>query len=1014
MSQSKNTMHIFGSIDVLNYTNLNNTRMTGLSAPILGADAANKQYVDGRVVASNLTGGIGITVNTTTNTINSNPNATHITSLGTIQNGSWTANTIQIPYGGTGQTAFTVNKLIYHNSANKLSSIPELTYDSTTFNSSLPFIMSNTTDTTNILSSSGSLIIKGGLNISKRLYVHGDAILNANVTVGNLTINGNLSLNSINSNTSQFSTSTISNLLTSVVNITDSLISNSTNSLNLRSTNNTFTNVLVTSNTVINSLITGILNVPIIGIFGTINSSTISCGNLLGLSSNFLNSTSANINTINLKNTNSTITNIISISSTIQNLLIPTLFNSLNSNLTTLINSNGTLLNITNTNLITSNSTIANIINTNLTSNSAFINSISTGNIQASGTISITNATTSNLISTNLSAANTMFTSASVGNLRVAGISNMITLNLTTITTSNIFVNNLLTSTFNNLNSTTIGALNVTRLSIFSTTNSNSTSTGTLYSNISVNTMSSIGTLNVIGDINTTNLYSNTLVNTPNLLTTNITTSYLRSTGISIQGTVLSTNLSTGTINVSSIINTINLNLTNSTITNAQLTNATATNLRITLSSVGNSYLVNSTTANAFILNANVLNETISNILITKNSIIVANYQGSPSITSGSFFTVLPSTFTNNSTISSGSVSSWYANYISASTLSATNIGVTTNRAANFYVKSNVIVGGNQTIIYNSAMTIGYVSNVTGGNMNTQLSFERSDGNPLSGIYTESSTNKLVFMNGSLSGGGGIGIYTIKDTPVIYSNIPSSTNITPTPYVQLLNTTSTFYSTVNSNSLSTGSLILQGGLAVAKNISANSIITPLLIADNISSGSAVLSGSSTTGNLYVNGNITIVNGSLSQPGYGLFSLGTTTYPVGENNIDFNTTAVFSDSVNIAPHQFTIGSSVVTENVVTFIYPGIYTIHLKLNSNTTTTSPTLLQTNINKYNGNQWDIYQTSSQNTVFDDYTDFHSHFMIMSQANERWKFTFNNGHSNNFIFDNTPQKTQLMINKIG
>jgi hypothetical protein len=103
-----------------------------------------------------------------------------------------------------------------------------------------------------------------------------------------------------------------------------------------------------------------------------------------------------------------------------------------------------------------------------------------------------------------------------------------------------------------------------------------------------------------------------------------------------------------------------------------------------------------------------------------------------------------------------------------------------------------------------------------------------------------------------------------------------------------------------------------------------------------------------------------------------------------------------------------------ENVVTFLYSGVYSIHLRLNSSTTTTSPTLLQTNLNKYVGNQWEVYQTSSQKTIFDAYTDFHSHFMIKVQANEHWKFTLNNGHSSNFVFDNDTKKTRLMINKVG
>ena len=176
----------------------------------------------------------------------------------------------------------------------------------------------------------------------------------------------------------------------------------------------------------------------------------------------------------------------------------------------------------------------------------------------------------------------------------------------------------------------------------------------------------------------------------------------------------------------------------------------------------------------------------------------------------------------------------------------------------------------------------------------------------------------------------------------------------------------------------------------------------------------VLSGNSTVGNLHVDGNVTIMDGALTQPGYGLFTLSTTSYPIGESDIEFNSTSVFNDSVSISVHPFTIGASIVMENVVTFLYSGVYSIHLRLNSSTTTTSPTLLQTNLNKYVGNQWEVYQTSSQKTIFDAYTDFHSHFMIKVQANEHWKFTLNNGHSSNFVFDNDSKKTRLMINKVG
>ena len=1008
MSQSKSTSHVFGSVDIMNFADLKNTRITGIATPVLQNDGANKQYVDDKVVASNLTGGIGITVNTANNTINSNPSQTQIVALGNIQTGTWTANTIQIPYGGTGQTNFTVNKLIFHNSANKLASTPELTYDASTFSSSIPIIISNSTETYNTLSTTGSLIVNGGVNIAKRLYVGGDSMFQSGITVSNLTINGNLGLNDISFNNAQSTNLSAANIVASNIKVSNSLTSS-----NLITTNNTLANTVITSNTTTNAIFSNItsanINVNNIDVVSRLNSTTISNGNLFTFSSYTTNINSANTTITNLRVTNASINNLLSTNSTIVNLNVTTLLTSISSNLISLNSTNGTLINITNTNitntnitntnLISSNSTIASIVNTNISSSSGYITSISTSNIQGSGTITIANATTSNISTTNISATNSISTFSTVGTLRITGHSNLSTLSLTTITTANIKLTNLFNSNLNTQNSTTIGQLNVTGLSVFSTTNSTSMSTNTLYSNFSEHVTSSIGTLNVSGTIYTSNvtsnnLYASTLTNSLNILATNTTTTNLRSS------TMLSTNLSTGTINVSGLTTTLNLSNTNSTITNILATNFTSTNFtstnaRITTSSQGNTSLVNSTTSNALTFNANTTTATTATLLLTKNATLITNYSGPPTTSAGSFITVYPSTFINNTTVSGGNVNAWYANYIGASTLSATNIGVITNRASNLYVKSNVVVGSNQSITYNSAMTLGYVANTTGGNMNTQINFERADGSTLAGIYTENATNRLVLINGSLSGGAGMGIYTVTDTPVIYSNIQSSTNVSPVPYIELLNSTSTFYSTVDSSSITNGSLVLNGGLGVGKTITSTSVVTSNLSADNCTLGN-------------------VVTGSITQSGYGLFSLSTSSYPPGDSNIEFNTTANFASGVSISIHPFTIGASIILENVVTFQYSGVYSIHMRLNSSTTTTSATLLQTNLNKYVGNQWQIYQTSSQNTTFDNYTDFHSHFMIETQANEHWKFTFNNGYVSNFTFDIDNKKTRLMINKVG
>jgi hypothetical protein len=1009
MSQSKSTSHVFGAIDIMHFADLNNKRITGLATPINQQDAANKDYVDNTVVASNLTGGVGITVNTVSNTINANPSQTQVVALGTIQTGTWTANTIQIPYGGTGQTNFTVNKLIFHNSANKLASVPEFTYDSSTINSSIPIVCSNQTDTGSELSTTGSLIVQGGTNIAKNLYVHGNTVLHSNLTVGNLHINGSLGLNAVAANNAEYFNITSGGLV-----VTDYFTSNSSNSLALYATNTTLANAVILSNTTGNELITNTLTVPNLGIFGSINSSYISNGTLITFSSYTTNASSANITTTNLRVTSAIMTNSSNVNTTSQNLNVSIILNSTNSNLAVLTNTHGSLTNITNTNLISTNSTITNIIHTGITSNSGYINTISSGNIHGSGTLTFANATVSNVIATNITSNSTTFTNTSIGTLRVTGHATMNTISLTTITTSNIYLTNLFTSNLNNQTSTTIGTLNVSGLSVFSTTNSASMSTGTLYSNISQNVTSSIGTLNVANNINNStgtiftnnvtsnNLYASSLMHTFNLISTNINAQSV-STDISINSTVLSSNISSGTVNISSSLTVPNFRNTNSTQTNIFITNETVSNLRVTSNTTTNTVITSSTTSNAFTLNNNSTNTTISNALISKQLVIQGSYQGTPQLTSGSFFTILPSTFINSVTASGGTVNSWFPNYINPSTLSAVNDDITTTKVANLYVKSNVLVAGSQTVTYNSGLTLGYVSNITSGNLNTQLSFERSDGLPMSGIYTENFTNRLIIMNGSLVGGSGIGINTVNNTPIIFSNIQSSTSRDQVQYVRFLSSTSTFYSTEDSDSTTTGALVINGGLGVAKN----------LTAENIKTQTLETYSDVTTGNLQVNGNVTLTNGALNQTGYGLFSLVTTSHAVGTTDIDF-TSGNFASGITSNVQPFTIGASIILDNVITFQYSGIYNVNLRLNSNTTTTAPTLIQTHINKFVSGNWQVYQTCSQKITFESNTDIISQFMIDVQANEHIKFTINNGHSSNFTIDNNVTKSKLMINKIG
>lgn len=54
-----------------------------------------------------------------------------ITTLGTISSGTWNANTVTVPYGGTGQTTFTSNGILYGNSTSALQVTSAGTWDGT-------------------------------------------------------------------------------------------------------------------------------------------------------------------------------------------------------------------------------------------------------------------------------------------------------------------------------------------------------------------------------------------------------------------------------------------------------------------------------------------------------------------------------------------------------------------------------------------------------------------------------------------------------------------------------------------------------------------------------------------------------------------------------------------------------------------------------------------------------------------------------------------------------------------
>jgi uncharacterized protein YjbI with pentapeptide repeats len=909
MSHSKDITYTFGGVKVRHFLDNNSARITNVGNPINPQDVATKKYVDdninGTVTQNEIYAGTGLTKITNTNgtTLSVNSSLTHVTALGNINNGTWSANTIHIPYGGTGKSNFTPNLLIMGDGTNPLVSISDLSFQSNTFQSTAPVHILNTKSSTG-LGSGGSLTVLGGASISGDLWTLNAHITNnihiqGTMTVGNINIIGSSSFNSIAANDASYTNITTTNTLTTNItstnlrttNITTTNITNSNfvttniSSSSLYATTNVNTTHLSTTNITTTTLIAPQIrstNITTTNILLT--NFTSSSGILSNL--NVTNLTAPSITSISVSSiyTNSSYASLQSIST---NSLIVTANTSLN-NITTvnLLNSNITSSNILNTNLQTTNISSSNINTTNLTTTH-----IQTTNITSTQLIS-THFTTTNLVSTNISTSNistsniitTYIANTNLSNTNITN-NNLLTQNITastlrisgisiqtTINSSNLSTGNLSVSNTTNLQNTTITNLTTNNLIITNTTvpnivntnlsNTNITTSQLITTNITSNNLTILNNT-ILGTVASNNLSTGTLHSSSlarlNLLTaTSSTMTNLVITNISILGTVNSNNLSTGNIHSSTSLTVPLLSNTTQTTTNLlathiRSTNISTTNLQIsgisifstvnsnnistgTLSVTGTSNLNNITATTITVPNIITTDISSSNLILSNNiSIskkldIASDFSGN-SITSGNILHIHPHIFTDDSTSIGTSIPFWTTNYFSKSTLSAIN-SITTEKTCNLYIEGAPQQGVNQTFFNSGAIVIGYVNNQTGGNLSGQIILERNDGNWYGSIYTEATTNKIVIANTSLAGGGGIGLYTYTGTKITFSDIPNPNDITPTTFVDFSNNTSTFYSTTDSNDISSGSLILQGGLAVSKNITCNSI-TPTQIYANI-------------------------------------------------------------------------------------------------------------------------------------------------------------------------------------
>ena len=881
--KSSRMTYDFGGVNVFKFIHTNNARIENVGTPSKDDDAATKKYVDDNITSSEIYTGSGLNKVGTTFSVNSN--LSHVTGLGNINSGTWSANAITVPYGGTGKTSFSANKLVMGDGANPLVSISEVSFESNRLQSTAPLYITNTTASTGI-GSGGSLTVLGGASISGKVWLGGDVNISNNVniggdvTLGSLKILGTSNFGSVSATDGVYTNSTITNLqntnITSSSVVTSNVKTTNLTTSNCISTNITNTNI-VTSNVTASTLqITNNIN--------AINLSTtdITTSNLITTQAKAVNTTTTNLVLTNVSGSSAILSNLNIISNITTPNLLSTSIASTNINVTngsitsitgenliintsTILNTNVTTQNLWNTNFTSSNIQSTNVRTTNVTSSNITTTSINGTNSSFSNVTSAnllnTNFTTSNIVATNISTSNITTTNILLQNittatLRVSGTSIQTTINSVSVSTGSLSVTGTTNLTNTIMTNTTVPNISNTNLANTNITTVNLNTSNITTSNLYVNTIATLGTVGC-SNLSTGNIHSSSIATFNNQIANTSTISNLRVTNVSVFGTVNSNNLSTGSIHVSTNLVVPLVTNTTQTTTNLLVTNVRATNIstgsfQVTGTSIfgtvsSNNLLTGNLVVSATSNLANIIgsNITVPNIVttsITSSNIIVSNnvsikrclnvgsnFASSPNTTSGNILNIAPSIFTDDTTSAGGTVPFWATNFFANSTLSAQN-SITTERVCSIYLQGDPILGINQTIQNSAALAIGYVNNQTGGNLNGQIILERNDGNWYGSIFTESSTNRIVMANASLSGGGGIGLYTYTGTKITFADIPSATNVVPTTFLEFSNNTSTFYSTTESIGKTSGSVVLQGGLGVSKNITCESITPTSIIA----------------------------------------------------------------------------------------------------------------------------------------------------------------------------------------
>ncbi len=529
---------------------------------------------------------------------------------------------------------------------------------------------------------------------------------------------------------------------------------------------------------------------------------------------------------------------------------------------------------------ITSIGTLSNLIVTNTINTSSIISDTLVGTLSTSNQPNITSiGTLSNLIVTNTINTSSIISNTLSGTLSThnqPNITNIGTLINLTVSGSTTIYGDLSAPTFTGLllspiqsNITKVGILSSLSISGNLSVNGNVYTTnlaGTLTtaSQPNITSIGSLFTLNVINDINTDSIISNTITG---ILTT---TNQSNITQLGVLNELLIA--SNGYIGIGILAPTKPLDIYSTTKSFIKLNYNTYT-AGIDFNSTGDLYITSTSTNNLVLsTGTNLIFDGVAGNIININNIYANNLNGiistsiQPNITSIGTLTNLK---VNNSISIEDKIiiNDTDGNYIKI----IDNNGYTTINSinGNLYLSpsaNNIYLSSNTNIIFDNGTLLGLSTIKLDSIETTIITPQQPNITSLGTLINLSVSGSITTSDITISGNLNGTISTVAQPNITSLGVLTGLNINGAVNIN---------STIDSSSLTTGSLIISGGIGVAKNINiGGSLVAPKICGIIYTTAQPNITSLGTLTNLTVSGSI---NGTLStaaQPN--ITSLGTLT------------------------------------------------------------------------------------------------------------------------------------------